>query len=376
MVRSTEGVTTLGSFTPVFACFQMRSFARVIISVCLWLATGSAFHAIAGADPAESADGKQEARTALGIVGNRFTLNGRPVFLYGISYYGGLGATEEFIRRDLDDIQRNGFNWLRVWANWRGFGIDAVALDVEGRPVGPGLEKLKWLVAECDRRGMVVDVTLSRGNGATGSPRLQTLQAHRRAVETLISALKPRRNWYLDLSNERNVRDKRFTSIDDLKALRETARRLDSSLLVAASDGGDISRDELRDYLLTANLDFVCPHRPRDAQSPARTQAATREYLAWMKEIGRVVPVHYQEPFRRGYAKWSPAVADYVTDLKGAIAGGAAGWCFHNGSERSGPDEQPRRSFDLSQKRLFEQLDAEELKAIDALAAISKAPPP
>jgi len=44
----------------------------------------------------------------------------------------------------------------------------------------------------------------------------------------------------------------------------------------------------------------------------------------------------------------------------GAGAGGAAGWCFHNGDERSAKDGQPRRSFDLREKRLFEQLDEEE----------------
>ena len=32
----------------------------------------------------------------------------------------------------------------------------------------PYLSKLQGLVAECDRRGMIVDVTLSRGNGITG----------------------------------------------------------------------------------------------------------------------------------------------------------------------------------------------------------------
>ena len=41
--------------------------------------------------------------TELGINGTQFTLNGTPTFLYGISYYGALGAPEEFIRRDLDD---------------------------------------------------------------------------------------------------------------------------------------------------------------------------------------------------------------------------------------------------------------------------------
>jgi len=332
---------------------------------------GSACHVIAGADTGLA--GKAgEARTVLEIMSSRFTLNDKPAFLYGISYYGALGASQEFIRRDLDDMQRSGFNWLRVWANWRAFGADAAAVDGEGHPIDPGIEKLKWLVTECDRRGMVVDVTLSPGNGATGPPRLQTLEAHRRAVEALVGALKPSRNWYLDLSNERNIQDKRFTSIEHLKELRALARRLDSTLLVTASHGGDISRNELRDYLQTANLDFISPHRPRDAQSAARTGQATREYLTWMSDLGRLVPVHYQEPFRRGYAKWNPTTADFAADLNGAIAGGAAGWCFHNGGERATPDAQPRRCFDLREKRLFDQLDAEERKAIDQLAAIIK----
>ena len=68
----------------------------------------------------------------------------------------------------------------------------------------------------------------------------------------------------------------------------------------------------------------MCPHRPRNAQSPARTEAKTREYLAWMQEFGRFVPVHYQEPFRRGYGKWQPQAEDYVIDARGAKRGGAA----------------------------------------------------
>ena len=51
---------------------------------------------------------------------------------------------------------------------------------------------------------------------------------------------------------------------------------------------------------------------------------------------------------------------DFLTDLDGAIQGGAAGWCFHNGDNRWAPDACPRRSFDMRNKRLFEQLDAVE----------------
>ncbi len=56
---------------------------------------------------------RAECPTVLGIDRARFTINGKPTFLLGISYYGALGASEDFLRRDLDDLQRLGFNWLR-----------------------------------------------------------------------------------------------------------------------------------------------------------------------------------------------------------------------------------------------------------------------
>jgi hypothetical protein len=310
--------------------------------------------------------------TELGIKDTQFTLNGEPTFLLGISYYGALGASEDFIRRDLDDMQHYGFNWIRVFATWDFFDNDVSALDGEGNPRELFLGKLKWLVAESDRRGVVVDVTLARGDGKTGGC-LQTLAAHRRAVETLVTALKPRRNWYLDLANERNIPEF-FTSLADVKALRDAARQLDPQRLVTASHTPDLSRDDLRAYLLGVQVDFISPHRPRHAQSPAQTAAKSREYLAWMKEIGRVVPLHYQEPFRSGWAKWQPKAADFITDLHGAKAGGAAGWCFHNGDQGGRPDGKPRRSFDLREQRLFEQLDEEERKVLARLAAL--VPPP
>src|SRR5262245_19089293 len=235
--------------------------------------------------------------TRLTVKGTAFTLNGEPTFLLGISYYGGLGASDEAIKRDLADIKKHGFNWIRVWATWAAFENDVSVVDADGKPRDDYLKKLQLLVAEGDRQGIVVDVTLSRGNGVTGSPRLQTLEAHRRAVETIIGALKGRRNWYLDLGNERSIKDKRFVSIEDLKNLRELARKLDPDLLVTASHAGvDLTGDDLRDYIQTAGLDFISPHRPRNVDSPQQTEGKTKEYLAWMKEQRREVPVHYQEP--------------------------------------------------------------------------------
>jgi len=53
-----------------------------------------------------------------------------------------------------------------------------------------------------------------------------------------------------------------------------------------------------------------------------------------------------------------------------------AGWCFHNGGERDAPEGQPRRSFDLRRKRLFDQLDDEERKAIELLKSVVGRPRP
>ena len=210
-----------------------------------------------------------------------------------------------------------------------------------------------------------MDVTLTRGKHSStslGGGNLPDFPSHQRAVETIVSALKPHRNWYLDLANERDVRDDRFVPIDELKRLRDQVRELDRTWLVTASFGGhDLSKRDIRDSLIAAGHDFLSVHRPRDPQSPGQTESRSREVLSLVAELNRMAPVHHQEPFRRGYAGWEPVADDFLADLRGAIAGGAAGWCFHNGSQRTTPDNRPCRSFDLRERRLIDQLDAEEL---------------
>jgi len=127
------------------------------------------------------------AGTELGIKDKMFTIDGKPTFLLGISYYGALGASKDFILKDLDDMQIFGFNWFRVWATWGAFDNDVSAVDIQGNPREPYLSKLKWLLEECNRRGIIVDVTLSRGNGVTGPVRLQSPEALCRAASTVVS---------------------------------------------------------------------------------------------------------------------------------------------------------------------------------------------
>jgi len=312
-------------------------------------------------------------KTGLAIAGERFTINGQPAFLLGFSYFSALGAPEDFIRQDLDDFQRRGFNWLRVWATWRTSDFDLSAFDPAGQVREPFFAKLKWLVAECDRRGLVVDVTLARSKpaaAASAAGRLSGFAAHQRAIESLVPALKTYQNWYLDLANERDVRDDRFVPPAELKKLSEQIRQLDPHRLVTASTGGhDLTPQDLREASFDIGLDFVSPHRPRDRESPAQTETKTRSALAAMKDLRRSVPILYQEPFRRGYGSWEPSSADFFADLRGAFLGGSAGWCFHNGNRRSARESKTghsARSFDLRHSRLMDQLDAEELHFINS----------
>ena len=326
-----------------------------------------------GVRAAESIRQPTASRTRLEIAGSRFTVNGQPTFLHGISYYGALGASQQAVVRDLDDMQRNGLNWIRVWATWSAFGNDVSAVDNAGGVRQPYMGKLKWLVAECDRRGMIVDVTLTRGEGRLGNTHVSALDKHARALETLTNELKAWRNWYLDMSNEHNIRSKRvstkYVSIEEARTLRDSVKKVDGTRLLTISFVSDISKEDVRRYLYDAKLDFLSPHRPRNPRSASQTVKTTRQYLTWMRELGRIVPVHYQEPFRRDFSKgWQPKVEDFAIDLRGAIEGGAAGWCFHNGDNRWKPDAQPRRSFDMREKRLYEQLDAVEQQTLKRLA--------
>ena len=312
------------------------------------------------------------AGTELGIEGKQFTINDKPAFLLGISYYGALGASKDFIRRDLDDMQKYGFNWFRVWATWGAFDNEVSVVNPQGKPREPYLAKLRWLLAECDRRGIIVDVTLSRGNGVTGPVRLQSAEALRLAAETIVTSLKPYRNWYLDMGNERNIRDKRFVSTEELAKLRKSIKGLDADRLVTASYVGDIKKDELKTILLDARVDFLAPHRPRHSKSAGQTSSQTKKYFELMKQLGRTVPVHYQEPFRRGFTpkRWQPNAEHFLADLKAALEAGAAGWCLHNGDQKDKPQSKPRRSFDMREARLFDQLDEQELKFIRQLKGV------
>jgi hypothetical protein len=294
-------------------------------------------------------------------------LDGQPTFLLGISYYGALGIEDpKCAEKDMEEFSKYGFNWIRVWATWDFDDYDVSAVAPDGAIRQPYMKRLESLCRKAGQRGMVVDVTVTRGKSPCFP---STLREHNAVMKTLAERLKPFRNVYFDVGNERNVGNQRHVPMDEVGELISTVKRIDPQRLCTASQGGDIPTAEVAAYITAGRVDFLCPHRPRNDETPGSTEEKTREYLEAMKSAPRIVPINYQEPFRRDYAEWMPAAADFARDLKAARNGGAAGWCFHNGASRQSDDKRPRRSFDMrpAEGSLFGQLDPEERAFLDLL---------
>ena len=327
---------------------------RVILFTCVAL-LGTAF--------VGHADGP-----VLGIHGPNFTIDGNETFLLGCSYYGALGIDdEESMRQDLDDLHQLGFNWIRVWATWSFDDLNVSAVASDGSIREPFMARLKRTCEIAGTRGMTVDVTVTRGKDPFPSKQPE----HVAAMTTLATALKPYRNVYFDVGNERDVGDARYVSKDEVADLIRAVKRIDALRICTASCVPDT--ENVGELIALTGIDFIAPHLSRTSASPAQTEPYCRDILSAMRGSGRIVPVHLQEPFRRGYADWRPKAEDFKTDLIGALNGGAAGWCFHNGATRNADGDRPRRSFDMrsGEGRLFSLLDEEEKRFFTMIADIN-----
>lgn len=293
--------------------------------------------------------------------GSYFTINSKPVFMYGISYYGAMTiSSPAFITADLDDMKKDGINWIRVWAYWDPGDLNVSVTDRDGNIRQPYMNRLRRLINECNKRGMIVDVTFGRGN----EPFPGNQQQHLACVKTITKTLKPYRNVYFDMANERDVRDARYINYDEMGELISAVKAIDPKRLCTAS-GVPSSANDLERYIKTGKCDFIAPHLGRSKESPAQTESTVKEFIQWMEEKSSPrVPVMLQEPFRRDYAPYNPEADDYFTDIIGGKRGGAAGWCLHNGSSEG--DDGIFRSFRMTDRdgRLYDQLDEVELEVV------------
>ena len=299
--------------------------------------------------------------TTLGITkdGSHFSIDGKPTYLNGISYYSALSiADPNMVKADLDDMTADGFNWIRMWVHWNAEGENISALDENGKFREPYMSRLKSLVKMCNERKMIVDVTMARN-------RKQPFAGYLESARVLARELKPYRNIYIDVGNERDIRDDRYVSFEEITELTRAIKEIDPKRICTAS-GRPGSQENVEQYI-KAGCDFIAPHLDRDEGSSAKTIGSVKEIIGWMNALNHRMPVHLQEPFRRGYTNYQPTVEDFFRDDSGGKIAGAAGWCLHNGSSRISKDHKPFRSFCMSGDRLYTQLDEVELEAAHGL---------
>ena len=287
--------------------------------------------------------------------GKYFTVDKEPKFLCGISYYAGTSVEDpNHVIKDLDDMVKDGLNWIRVWAIWN--SVSAVTPD--GTIREPYMSRLKTLIEESNKRGIIVDVTLTRGNKASPS----NLTQHIACAKTIATELKPYRNIYIDIANERDIGDARHVPYSEMGAIIDAIKAIDPDRICTAS-GVPGSQANLDEYLSIGHCDFIAPHLCRDKECPAKTFVTVTEFISWMDKLKHRVPINLQEPFRRDYSEYQPMQEDYYRDAGGGKIAGAAGWCLHNGSSRFSEDKRPQRSFNMAKEygRLYTQLDNVEM---------------
>ena len=247
----------------------------------------------------------------LSISGARFLLDGKPFHYTGVSFFNAIynpsfGGDHQERVRWLRKFQRYGINVLRVWAQWdtkRGFvdsGPDHTLYFSDGRLRMAHVERLKHILADADREGMVVELTLFSRQSRPAGGRL-TPEASGRALAALTRELIPYRNVTFQVWNE-------FSEL--VPEHVKTIKAADPKRLVTNSPGGaGVLKGSAEQPRL---LDYLTPHTSRQgAGKPWVLAPAEIHYLL----LRYKKPVVDDEPARTGTPKFGgPGEKTYPYD--------------------------------------------------------------
>lgn len=321
------------------------------------LAAGMAWGVLAGSAGAEEApapakpppsrpEGQPTGKgPKLAIAGERFTLNGKPTFLLGVSYFDG-----RFWRAsDLDALAARRFNLIRIWLDWADRGFFDKQGNLAHAPV------LLELVRACAARGIVLDVTILCPGITFDPARRET------AVRATVTALKKETNVFYDIMNEHDHGGGPISHAD-VAALIRAARAADPNAIVTVSscgghlEGGEKGPNKPLDEELAAGIRVLTPHLSRSGDWFAQSGPRVARMRAYLASKGKPMPIYLQEEARRGHSGLNPSKAEFVQAAVGARDAGAGAWLLHTAA-----------GFKLNEKSFFDSLDAEERETMDAL---------
>lgn len=308
-----------------------------------------------------------------------FTLDGRPQFLFIVSYFDGLDASDQ--NRDADltyfktTVKADGVRIFPDWWTWcppsagggcsappttcGGDGRFCTLMNGYGQLNVYRLDRLKAFVDAAYQRGLIVDLSWSRDVVRPNGTPISS-QAYRDSLTAVASELRDRDYLLFDVQNEWNVVNAYEGFGDSWETMRSYADAVRSGdphrIVVASYAGSDLAGAHVAAQQV--NLDAFAYHDPRDPGPPwqwhVRTTTVANDAIGGSP---RPLPLYLQEPERWNH---DPTPEHYREAITRAKARGAAAWVFHT-----------ETSFDLGTSAYVALASQTER---DALASLNNGP--
>jgi Cellulase (glycosyl hydrolase family 5) len=292
-------------------------------------------------------------------------VDGRPVFVVGVSLFDALGPTAPR-DQDLDALKTWGVNLVRVWAHWH-----EPIYRPDGTLSDQGRTRLLQLAKRLESRGMIFELVLLRPGQLPGQPfAVFTSEADRvNAVEAMTVALRDFRNVLFDLYNEHDHPDGPI-SHQAARVLRDKVKAVDPARLVTISstehhlvsttgevaEAGAVNlRGEAGAGAGEVAVDLVAAHFPRTNDWAAATGGRIRALRVGLDKMGRPLPIYLNEE-RRADGRTPLGADHYARAIAEARSAGAAGWLFHTAA-----------GFELAKKPFLDALSPDEREGLQRL---------
>jgi hypothetical protein len=311
---------------------------------------------------------------AIGIDGDRFTVNGSARFLIFVSYFDALHASTSTWTSDLDYLKTR-VQGVRILPNWFSdycaggkAGTNTRSNDAlirfDGSVNDATQAKLIAFITAAAQRSMVVDVTFTRETIplANGQADPMPFKNYLAAVRRVTQALQPYRHVVFDVQNE--WQNKNF-SADEMRSLVAAVHEIDRGRLTSASTLSDIPATAAGQEARNLGFDFVAYHDHREPtwHSLEAISSQLIDLRSGLQSARK--PLYFQEPTPwdrapgcPGNSAGDPTVGHARDAATFAKRHGAAAWTFHTRSTFNLRTTSfvDRLTRDPNQKQALEQL--------------------